>query len=109
MRISDWSSDVCSSDLLAREEEDRRAIVRPSQPADGRADIIVANAAGAVAPSDNEPPGAEELVRRLGFGPRPVAGIAGGKKARPCGFAGIGFGLDQIGSASCRERVCPYV
>src|SRR3546814_6169715 len=73
MRISDWSSDVCSSDL---------------------ADIIVANAAGAVAPSDNEPPGAEELVRRLGFGPRPVAGIAGGKKARQCGFAGIGFGID---------------
>src|SRR3546814_17919183 len=73
MRISDWSSDVCSSDL---------------------ADIIVANAAGAVAPSDNEPPGAEELVRRLGFGPRPVAGIAGGKKARQCGFAGMGFGID---------------
>src|SRR3546814_2443328 len=51
MRISDWSSDVCSSDLLAR----RRKILRPA----------VAIAMGAVA--------------AIGIiGPRPVAGARAG-------------------------------
>src|SRR3546814_6738002 len=48
MRISDWSSDVCSSDLrhiseaAAKEEEDAAAPVRAlaAQPADRRFDIL---------------------------------------------------------------------
>src|SRR3546814_10834233 len=36
MRISDWSSDVCSSDLIAAEGEDRRRGVQRAQPAEGR-------------------------------------------------------------------------
>src|SRR3546814_15125750 len=68
MRISDWSSDVCSSDLLTFPLRGR-----------WRGDPIA-------------------LYRTI----RPEA------KAR---FAALIFdGFDwQIGRASCRERVCPYV
>src|SRR3546814_10451190 len=70
MRISDWSSDVCSSDLarpLARPE--RRA--RPRLAAAGQPTALVADAAR------------EREAHRA-----PQA---------------------EIGRASCRERVCPYV
>src|SRR3546814_8943971 len=64
MRISDWSSDVCSSDLLT--------LVR-----DGAIDMVRAFDLMAGAP-------ARLLQVRAGS-------------------------LEQIGRASCRERVCQYV
>src|SRR3546814_20761337 len=43
MRISDWSSDVCSSDLCDRGRAEMRrgdrACHRPAQPADGRGSV----------------------------------------------------------------------
>src|SRR3546814_5127211 len=73
MRISDWSSDVCSSDLLDHPEQgfrllalDRRAGLRPPHQL-GRFRI------------------AELLFQHL---------------------AHLG---EEIGRASCRERVCQYV
>src|SRR3546814_19084652 len=88
MRISDWSSDVCSSDL----DDDRHAhrgargagwARRPRVPEDG-----------------------QHVPRRLGMGRQHA--VPGNEAARlpprrhpqPDG---------EIGRASCRERVCQYV
>src|SRR3546814_8983340 len=87
MRISDWSSDVCSSDLSPR---------RPL--------VIEENAVGCVKsvglPIVHGDPIGVELGRRIG-----TAGI------KRCGLA-LRRLLDlavEIGRASCRERVCQYV
>src|SRR3546814_5682553 len=78
MRISDWSSDVCSSDLL-----DAFHAALPQEALRGlqqrRKDFRVVDGAQAA-----------EMSRR-----------------RHAGRAGQG--VDQIGRASCRERVCQYV
>src|SRR3546814_3161951 len=63
MRISDWSSDVCSSDLLAR-------LHRREQTLEGDVDEL-------------------HLL--------------------PESLADFVHEVDQIGRASCRERVCQYV
>src|SRR3546814_3772695 len=47
MRISDWSSDVCSSDLLGR---------RHRATEQGRANIFLANLANALDPGHFDPP-----------------------------------------------------
>src|SRR3546814_5795796 len=71
MRISDWSSDVCSSDLQG---DDPRRIA---------------------------------LLAGLGGSLR---GIEGGGCRRGRQSRGVRKAvLDQIGRASCRERVCQYV
>src|SRR3546814_4658702 len=90
MRISDWSSDVCSSDLV------RRSVPRPE-----------------IQPFRHEVTGENHLVD-LG---RAVdqTGLAGvavhpfqhgilGVAARP-----TELDRREIGRASCRERVCQYV
>src|SRR3546814_13635180 len=101
MRISDWSSDVCSSDLL-----DRRPFLA----------IVTAVLLFAL------------VVERLGLVPAVVlcmvAAYAGQVRSRYVFFAvsafvfgfgtwvlfsyGLGLPL-AIGRASCRERVCQYV
>src|SRR3546814_2871846 len=89
MRISDWSSDVCSSDLrhldLRIDMEDRIAMLG----ANGN--------------------GKSTLAKILAGTLKPQAG-----KIQRSGKLRIGyFAQDQdevqIGSASCRERVCQYV
>src|SRR3546814_6525311 len=73
MRISDWSSDVCSSDLPYTDE-------------------MIANASAdalAQASPDDDTAG---LVKRYGDATQIRS-----------------FDGDQIGRASCRERVCQYV
>src|SRR3546814_10448475 len=83
MRISDWSSDVCSSDLVL-------------DPADAAIDPALAHAR-ARWPGRAAPPG----VLRIVLEHRPVG--SGGRDAdREVGRA-------EIGRASCRERVCQYV
>src|SRR3546814_16642810 len=88
MRISDWSSDVCSSDLRHR----RLAGPRRQYGADHRL----------------RPPAR----------PRPGAGAGDGRRLRQTVSveseeAGLTLSpsppLRQIGRASCRERVCQYV
>src|SRR3546814_20943577 len=83
MRISDWSSDVCSSDLavdlVVRRHHRRNA---------GAADHFLERR--------------EEILAQFAFGKRRGADIG----------AALGLavpGQVQIGSASCMERVCPYV
>src|SRR3546814_5433924 len=88
MRISDWSSDVCSSDLEVEgrgdagddrgggDREQKRRNLRDERVADRQRDIGAA-----------------------GFGQaEPVAEDAEDQPAD-----------DEIGGASCRERVCQYV
>src|SRR3546814_6385370 len=82
MRISDWSSDVCSSDLPARDEE-------AGEPAfgigEGQESIAHRRRAEPFMPGQAVP-----------------AILAGRPRARR-------VGANEIGSESCRERVCQYV
>src|SRR3546814_1346496 len=80
MRISDWSSDVCSSDLLATRQNivDWGAEDGQDQPAVGigiEVDVEVMGIPADAATAQHVPPP----------------------------------GVRQIGRASCRERVCQYV
>src|SRR3546814_2049720 len=76
MRISDWSSDVCSSDLLFSQHDEAQ---RLQQRIAG--DVLDEIAVGAGLQAGGEMP------RREAFGQD----------------------HEQIGRASCRERVCQYV
>src|SRR3546814_4781397 len=81
MRISDWSSDVCSSDLLTASLADKVKEVRVTgRLVDSPACVVV---------DENEL--SPHLLRML---------QAAGQAAPE---------VKQIGRASCRERVCQYV
>src|SRR3546814_7343879 len=92
MRISDWSSDVCSSDLVE---------VAGDEPAGfglllgiRRHGIIFARLRRAPSSALRAPsPAAQEK----GLGVAPLL------------RSGRGDGVREIGRASCRERVCRYV
>src|SRR3546814_20979109 len=97
MRISDWSSDVCSSDLVAL-----LGLVGHQRVADPRTDIDMVDVeqfdlveARLVQPFEVF---GRKLVARLDidFAGGLVDEIIGGIAA-------------EIGRASCRERVCQYV
>src|SRR3546814_11257447 len=92
MRISDWSSDVCSSDLIDR-QSDRRAGGRSNtrQAAARRARIDVGRGR-----LDGGRRGAAVAVRA-------ASGSGGARDA-----AALDACL-QVGRASCRERVCQFV
>src|SRR3546814_19523210 len=118
MRISDWSSDVCSSDL-------RRSDAHPHQPA-AFAHLARLRAAGA--PSEALRSGLEAADQiALRKGPSRIFGIdlrvindAKRDRVEPGFFSDFINGTFQthhsrrftgreIGSASCRERGCQYV
>src|SRR3546814_3450297 len=84
LRISDWSSDVCSSDLLVPALRDELAKL-------GRDDIMIV-AGGVIPPQDYD-----------------AVKAAGAAAIFPPGTVIAEAAADQIGRASCRERVCPYV
>src|SRR3546814_5228978 len=91
MRISDWSSDVCSSDLFHMIGGDGPGAVR------------LPLAAGAQTPHRLEPP-------YMGLGERG----RGGRVVPEMDVDTVpplvrGGDLREIGRASCRERVCQYV
>src|SRR3546814_11597463 len=101
MRISDWSSDVCSSDLLYRVffnlahnalEAGARELHLAARPV---RDFLVIDV-------EDDGPGMPEEAKRNIF--KPFAG-----SARE-GGTGLGLSIAQEnGRASCRERVCQYV
>src|SRR3546814_1756857 len=82
MRISDWSSDVCSSDLLAVEPPEVLVRLVPT-------------------PEDRERVSAAARIFE-GKKAMHVTSRAGTNVRMP-------LGQYQIGRASCRERVCQYV
>src|SRR3546814_13965482 len=104
MRISDWSSDVCSSDLTPERpgpDPDAEAVAVDESPSEH--DMSRAPAAAAADPAPAYRRKARrawsgDLVRNL----RLCDGWDRGGQARERYPAGIG-------SASCRERVCQFV
>src|SRR3546814_11381357 len=102
MRISDWSSDVCSSDLLGGDIAcmGTRFIATPeSGVVEGHramiptvsADDIVASAAMNGVPAH----WMRQSIEAVGLDPRTLPNI---RSDMP----------EEIGRASCRERVCKY-
>src|SRR3546814_9778392 len=86
MRISDWSSDVCSSDLT----NTRPAICRA--PSLHCCTVAAIRRSPDVARSRPPPPSRADRAARDRTGPGDGRADA-----------------DEIGSASCRERGCQYV
>src|SRR3546814_20068368 len=106
MRISDWSSDVCSSDLHLYTGQvidlkilDCRIYVLADTAK--RNVVEIGHNAGIAAKGVALP--AQEVIRRF-----PCAAAAPHIQAR-CVEGQIIGTFDQIGGASCRERVCQYV
>src|SRR3546814_20023233 len=98
MRISDWSSDVCSSDLATPLTTIAiPAVALPSQPRVFLVDqpgAIQANIfIGQPVPSARDP---HELELEV------ANGVLGGEFSSR-------LNMKQIGRASCRERGCQYV
>src|SRR3546814_4824538 len=101
MRISDWSSDVCSSDLVGMEEASQLtlAALTPFKPE------LLTSASG------------ESPLKILGRLASPISRpapkfIKGASVSDQISADTVEFADDktgQIGRASCRERVCPYV
>src|SRR3546814_12883752 len=107
MRISDWSSDVCSSDLLYA-----RVFRGGSQPdallhGVGEQAQILQRGAGRRIFADEFEPG-ERFIDRL-------VAADGGQQLVPEQVADEAVAVAgqllpvEIGRASCRERVCKYV
>src|SRR3546814_12607678 len=97
MRISDWSSDVCSSDLQDR-ASDRR---------DPEMHILYSG----LDTDDHLSPEQQGFIRGLrGLAPLSItaeAPVAGGGTRQHKSFETAQNW--EIGRASCRERVCQYV
>src|SRR3546814_12683678 len=111
MRISDWSSDVCSSDLVA--QCCRHLCVRPLAMLEAQAGTISCCSRGSkfrCCRSSCEPceiaiPSSERLQRRRGHTP-----VAVGTRREAESLSEAAAEIDhEIGRASCRERVCQYV
>src|SRR3546814_7384311 len=109
MRISDWSSDVCSSDLVvAAINAERRnplflpgAALSPSLTATGAlADLADRDALLVVVPV----PYLRAVLAELPAGDAPLIFCSKGMEA-----GSFDFPIDKIGRASVRERVCQYV
>src|SRR3546814_20732377 len=109
MRISDWSSDVCSSDLLVYPVLDvapqlRTAVGRLDAQGARQATVEVGTAEVGFRQVDDPVPTGVAGTRQVAQG----GGLA------HAGFAGTQIGTGrlkqtEIGSESCRERVCLYL
>src|SRR3546814_15482497 len=96
MRISDWSSDVCSSDLVGRESD-----LPPRLPLAGMLALDQAGDHRHVAK------GALEQARLLDPLDEFMIQYVGRKQALRVRH--LLQAIDEIGRASCRERVWQYV
>src|SRR3546814_5321950 len=112
MRISDWSSDVCSSDLnviacsLMKIGNDIRLL--GSGPRSGLGELALPeNEPGSsIMPGKVNPTQAEALtmVAAQVMGNHVAVSVAGAS-----GHLELNVFKPEIGRASCRERVCQYV
>src|SRR3546814_11426940 len=96
MRISDWSSDVCSSDLVGEQPDCQRERAREEADHLDRQDDDAERDVDALRPEQREEvqpvlPEADD---------QHDAENDEGERERHC---------DEIGRASCRERGCQYV
>src|SRR3546814_18854935 len=110
MRISDWSSDVCSSDLEARPHRAHLEADHAGTDDDHLAWHLV----------QGERAGRGDHLLFVGLDTRQRRRLRAGGDEDALGLerllaAGLQLhrhlagGRDQIGRASCRERVCQYV
>src|SRR3546814_3763907 len=99
MRISDWSSDVCSSDLLnSLPGLKARAILKPGAQY-GSSDMMVR--------VEEDPFSASTAIDN--YGRENIGEFRLSATATLNSPSGVGDQLNKIGRASCREHVCPYV
>src|SRR3546814_17981058 len=107
MRIGDWSSDVCSSDLSVEKDDSGEAMVAAAIAAFGRLDIVVANAASPQAASFHKLSLAHfRVVFDVGFFGTLHLVLAAWPRLRAPGYGRL---VTQIGKATARENVCQYV
>src|SRR3546814_20036813 len=115
MRISDWSSDVCSSDLLADGEMLRARLVIAADGAGSRVRELLnvtherrdyAQSAIVTAVRTRRPHRGCAYERFTPDGP--IALLPKGDEVNCCSLVWT-TPAEQIGRASCRERVCQYV
>src|SRR3546814_14280573 len=111
MRISDWSSDVCSSDLidLAGLQQDARGdVLCGSGTFDPPTTKLDANGQGSPYATYGFAAQIAEVAVDLDLGTVKVLRMAAahdvGRAVNPTLVEG-----QKIGRASCRERVCQYV
>src|SRR3546814_12039733 len=99
MRISDWSSDVCSSDLLPL----TMLAIEITEP--GGPEMLKPGNRPVPAPA------ADEVLVKVAFAGvnRPDVAQRSGGYPPPPGASDIPGLAIEIGRASCRERVCQYV
>src|SRR3546814_18761082 len=119
MRISDWSSDVCSSDLAVGKflrPTDRpldAKLCRPRRAAAALGSEQVVRVEPAQAPCEQpaaqEVSGCQRQIESVGRKDRVVDDRNGSKKLDDPDDIGQRGRLEQLGRASCRERVCQYV
>src|SRR3546814_4199782 len=95
LRMSDWSSDVCSSDLESEPQDIPLAILHED------ADVFVTDQAGPGA-------GTQQFVFVDASEARMLP-VQAGTDAAYRTVVQIQYRRQTIGSATCRERVCPYV
>src|SRR3546814_13636802 len=104
MRISDWSSDVCSSDLLADDLEEGTQRDRV---------VDIRNSLAYLIEGLRQNGSAQTLLTKTQIDKNKCSVAYVGSQLRRQRGAHIGHRCecrhDQIGRASCRERVCPYV
>src|SRR3546814_13086824 len=98
MRISDWSSDVCSSDLIG---STRRL------PQDFAAQGIIGLLVNVAAGGQVAPISLALIIAICGEVDRQV-GCKGCVQVQAAGNGVMASVTAQIGRASCRERVCQY-
>src|SRR3546814_2407877 len=103
MRISDWSSDVCSSDLVAFDRQVAQAgLLQHHRGAAGDRDADLAGTDGAACGLDADD--GAVLADEAGD-----LAVLDAVDALAVGAVGIAPGARQLGSASGRESVCQYV
>src|SRR3546814_10327170 len=98
MRISDWSSDVCSSDLR---------IVRQFQI--DRAAAKAKSVAEKIAAKVNKGTDLSKALNESGLKLPSTQAVSAKRAEIARGDQRVPPPLAQIGRASCRERVCQYV
>src|SRR3546814_10962360 len=101
MRISDWSSDVCSSDLRARLAHPGEAAVAAEHPLHVARNLELA---GRHAVHGGDAPAQHGDLLQLAD-----AGEALHQRIEVLDLVRLDVDEVEIGRASCRERVCQYV
>src|SRR3546814_16308320 len=107
MRISDWSSDVCSSDLQAL-AGDRRLVGLSWRSTNRRIGVDKSIPVHDLLPALRQP-GIQWISLQYGDCAEDLAALRGAGIAIHDDPAIDGFRDLEIGRASCRERVCQYV